>query len=235
MSPASRSVSQGSATTSRVATWVVSGSAESVTLSTSGLPAGSTATFNPNTVRAGGSSTITVRTSASTPAGTSTITVTGKAASAKHTASFRLAVNRAPIVSGAAYEILQAGQAVDDPGSSTRAGTQLIVWREQGSSNQRWIVTAVGDGTFTIKNRRSGLCIDDADSSTSAGTRIIQWRCTGARNQRWRLAASGLGYTLTDQRSQLVITAAGRVNGSALTQQPNTNAALQKWTLTNVG
>jgi hypothetical protein len=91
-SPASGSVAAGSSATSTVSTAVVSGSAESVSLSASGLPSGAAASFSPTSVTAGGSSTLTITTSTSTPAGSYPITITGSAASATHTTTYTLTV-----------------------------------------------------------------------------------------------------------------------------------------------
>jgi hypothetical protein len=92
LSPTSGSVTAGSSATSTVSTAVLSGSAESVSLSASGLPSGATAAFSPTSVTAGNSSTLTIATTASTPAGSYPITVTGTAASATHTATYTLTV-----------------------------------------------------------------------------------------------------------------------------------------------
>jgi exo-1,4-beta-D-glucosaminidase len=94
-SPASGTVTQGSSTNATVSTSLVSGTAEPVTLTASGLPTGVTATFNPASVTAGGSSTLTISTAATTPAGTYPITITGTAPSATHTASYSLTVTTA--------------------------------------------------------------------------------------------------------------------------------------------
>jgi proprotein convertase P-domain-containing protein len=79
VSPAAGSVAPGGSTTTTVSTATTGGSAQTVTLSASGLPAGATASFSPPSVTSGGSSTLTIATSASTPAGTYpvTLTVTG--------------------------------------------------------------------------------------------------------------------------------------------------------------
>ena len=89
-SPAS--VTQGASATSTISTAVTSGSAQSVSLSASGLPTGATASFNPASVTAGASSTLTVGTSSTTPAGTYPITITGTGTSATHTTSASLTV-----------------------------------------------------------------------------------------------------------------------------------------------
>ena len=53
--PSSITVNAGQSGTSTISTTVTSGSAQTVNLSASGLPAGATATFNPVSVTAGGS------------------------------------------------------------------------------------------------------------------------------------------------------------------------------------
>jgi hypothetical protein len=92
VSPTSGSVVAGSSATTTVSTAVTSGSAQSVSLTASGLPSGATATLNPASVTAGGSSTLTIATSTSTPAGTYSVTVTGTGTSATHTATYTLTV-----------------------------------------------------------------------------------------------------------------------------------------------
>ena len=92
VSPATRSVPAGGGTSYTIGTGVTSGSASSVTLSVSGLPAGAAASFSTHPVTAGGSSTMTVTTSASTAATSSTLTVKGDNGSSTHTATATLTV-----------------------------------------------------------------------------------------------------------------------------------------------
>src|SRR5437868_5716144 len=74
-SPSSLTVNQGASGTSSISTTITSGSAQSVTLSTSGCPSGASCTFSPNPIQSGGSSTLTVGAGTAAP-GTYTITVT---------------------------------------------------------------------------------------------------------------------------------------------------------------
>ncbi|GLX02420.1 M4 family metallopeptidase [Microtetraspora sp. NBRC 16547] len=92
LNPASASVQAGQQATATVATQTTSGTAQGVTFSATGLPAGVTAAFNPSSVTSGSSSTMTVTTSASTASGSYPITVTGTGGSATHTATFTLTV-----------------------------------------------------------------------------------------------------------------------------------------------
>src|SRR5438270_1535514 len=75
--PATASAPQGSSTGYTVSTAVTKGSAQTVTLSASGLPSGATASFNPSSVAAGASSTMTVNVGATTAPATYTLTIQG--------------------------------------------------------------------------------------------------------------------------------------------------------------
>ncbi|MEW2377124.1 S8 family serine peptidase [Micromonospora sp. NPDC047812] len=92
VSPTSGSTAPGGSVTATVGTATTNGSAQSVSLSASGLPSGAIASFSPATVTSGGSSTLTISTSASTPPGTYSVTVTGTAASGSRTATYSLTV-----------------------------------------------------------------------------------------------------------------------------------------------
>ncbi|HEY9473220.1 MAG TPA: M4 family metallopeptidase, partial [Mycobacteriales bacterium] len=93
VSPASGSANPGSSVSATVSTATTNGSAQTVSLSASGLPSGASASFSPSSVTSGGSSTMTISTSTSTPAGTYTVTVTGTGTSVTHTTTYSLTVN----------------------------------------------------------------------------------------------------------------------------------------------
>ncbi|MEU6999798.1 M28 family peptidase [Nonomuraea sp. NPDC046570] len=90
--PSSGSVQAGQSATVTIGSATSAGTAQTVTLSASGLPAGATASFNPASVTSGGSSTLTISTSAATPTGSHTVTVTGTGETATRTASYTLTV-----------------------------------------------------------------------------------------------------------------------------------------------
>ncbi|GAA4256971.1 hypothetical protein GCM10022255_071950 [Dactylosporangium darangshiense] len=94
-SPASASVKPGGATTTTVNTATTSGSAQTMTLSASGLPSGASASFSPASITSGGSSTVSISTSASTPSGTYAVTIVGTGSAVTRTTRFLLSVNSA--------------------------------------------------------------------------------------------------------------------------------------------
>src|SRR6266568_2161276 len=94
-SPSSVSAVQGAVSgSSTITAPLVSGSAQTVTLSASGLPTGATASFNPAIITSDGvsSSALTISTTNSTPTGSYPVTVTGTG-TATHTTTVTLTVS----------------------------------------------------------------------------------------------------------------------------------------------
>ncbi|GAA2807691.1 hypothetical protein GCM10010441_35550 [Kitasatospora paracochleata] len=130
------------------------------------------------------------------------------------------------------HTLTAGGKALDDPGSSTKAGTQLITWTPHGGANQQWQLTPNADGSYTLVNSASQLCADVNGGSTAAGAAVIQWTCTGADNQRWLFTpVTGGGYTIASKKSALLLSTASTADGALLTQQPAGGSALQTWQL----
>jgi chitinase len=120
LSPSSGSVTAGGSTTATVNTAVTSGSAQTVSLSASGAPAGATVTFNPTSVTAGSNATMTVATSTSTAAGSYTVTVTGSASSGSHSASYTLTVGGS---NRSAFSQIEAESSTTQSGTQTESCT----------------------------------------------------------------------------------------------------------------
>jgi hypothetical protein len=120
--PSSLSVNQGSTTTATIATAVVSGVAQPVSLSASGAPSGVTVSFNPASLSAGGSATMTVSAAANAVPGPYTLTVTGTGSSATHSVSVTLAVAGIGFGSG----IVNGGFETGDLSGWTSAGTASV-------------------------------------------------------------------------------------------------------------
>ena len=92
--PASLSIAQGNQGTSTITTAISVGFNSTIGLSVSGMPAGATVSFNPQTIPAPGSgtSTMTITVGTSTPTGTYPITVTGNGGGIQQTATVALTV-----------------------------------------------------------------------------------------------------------------------------------------------
>ncbi|MFF4330568.1 family 20 glycosylhydrolase [Streptomyces sp. NPDC048387] len=131
----------------------------------------------------------------------------------------------------APHTLTAAGQALDDPASSTAPGTQLITWTPHGGPNQQWRITPAADGGLTLVNGASGLCAGVAGGSTAAGAAVVQAACDGASEaQRWLPTVLGSGgRTLANRASGLLLTTASAADGAPVTQQPADGSPYQEW------
>jgi Zn-dependent metalloprotease len=94
LSNPSGSAAPGGSVATRVTSTLTNGAAQTVALSVSGLPAGTTATFSPTSITsAGGSASLTLKTSTSTPAGTYAVTITGAGSGSVRSTTYTLAVD----------------------------------------------------------------------------------------------------------------------------------------------
>jgi subtilisin family serine protease len=93
VTPASGSVNPGGSLSATASTATTSGSAQTVTFSATGQPAGVSVGFSPPSVTSGGSSAVTISTTAGAAPGTYPITITGTGTSATKTATYTLTIN----------------------------------------------------------------------------------------------------------------------------------------------
>ena len=93
-SPASLTIQQGNQGSSTITTTISGGFNNSISLSSSGAPSGTTVSFNPPTIPApgAGTSTMTITVGSSTPVGTYPITVTGNGGGIKQSTTVTLTV-----------------------------------------------------------------------------------------------------------------------------------------------
>ncbi len=161
-SPASVSAVQGQSATSTISTTLVSGSAQSISLSASGLPSAASASFNPASVSSGGSSTLTITTAATTPAGTYNVTVTGTGTSATHTTAVSLTVTSSgggTVVTNGGFEAGSfagwtasgASETVVSPGHSGTYSARLgATTATNGNSSMQQTITVPSNATLSF-------------------------------------------------------------------------------------
>ena len=145
-SPASLTVPQGNQGTSTVTTTISDGFNSSISLSSSGAPAGTTVSFNPTTIPApgAGSSTMTVTVASSTPTGTYHITVTGNGEGVQQNATVTLTVTSSAWQQGFDFRV-SLGFVTDPPGDNYAPATAL--YPTMGTlTNYGWSYQAVVDG-----------------------------------------------------------------------------------------
>jgi hypothetical protein len=166
-SPASVSVVQGNQGTSTITTTISGGFSSAISLSASGVPSGTTVSFNPQTIPApgSGSSTMSITVGSSTPTGTYPITVTGNGGGIQQNTTVTLTVTAAPnftiSASPASLSIQQGNQ-----------GTSTITTTISGGFNSDIALSASGmpSGTTVSFNPNP---IPAPGSGSSAMTIIV--------------------------------------------------------------
>jgi hypothetical protein len=184
-SPTTLTLKQGASGSSTISTAVTTGSAQTVTLSASGAPAGTTVGFSPSAVTAGGSSTMTITVGAATAPGTYTITVTGTGTSATHTTTVSLTVT-APT---ATYTL-----AATPPSQSVRAGgstTYAVTVSPQNGFSSPVTLSVSG-----LPNRTTASFSPSATTSSSTLT-VQTARNTRAGSFVLTITGTGGGVTRT--------------------------------------
>ena len=216
-SPSSVSVTAGGSGTTTINTAVTSGSAESISLSASGVPAGASASFSPASVTAGGSSTLTLN-SGTAAVGTYTVTVTGTAASATHSTPVTFTVNSAGgtgITNGtfetgnlSGWTTTGTAAAVTGGHGGTYAARAGNTTPTLGDSTVAQTFTAPAAGG-TLSGWYKIVCPDSItydwasvtlrDNTTSATTTVVPNTCSnsGAWVQFSTTVVGGHSYTLT--------------------------------------
>src|SRR5208337_396970 len=112
-SPPSLTIQQGNQGTSTITTTVSGGFNSAVSLSASGVPSGTTVSFNPPTIPApgSGSSTMTITVGTSTPLGTYPITVTGNGGGLQQSTTVSLTVSQSAITPPTNVNVTDGGPA----------------------------------------------------------------------------------------------------------------------------
>ncbi|MFC3491007.1 glycosyl hydrolase family 95 catalytic domain-containing protein [Glycomyces rhizosphaerae] len=88
---------------------------------------------------------------------------------------------------------------------------------------------------YRLVAQHSGKAADISSASTSAGASLIQWTVGTGANQQFEFVATGGYHKIKARHSNLVLQVAGNSTGADITQQPDTGAASQQWSITDHG
>ena len=141
------------------------------------------------------------------------------------------------IVSGATYQLISGvnnSSVLDVNGSYTTDGTVVQLWTNNNSNNQKWKVTGIGGGYYTLQplNAPSSL-LDVNGAGTADGTQVQIWTSNGGNNQKWLITDAGNGYyTLTPgnaPNSRLDVNGGGTADGTKVQIWTSNGGNNQKW------
>ena len=98
-------------------------------------------------------------------------------------------------IANGTYKIINrlSGLALDAYGDGTSDGTVVDQWSYGGGNNQRWNVSYLGNGEYTLTNVNANLVLD-ASGYGPSGSWADLWSLTGGSNQQWIIISEGSGY-----------------------------------------
>ncbi len=142
---------------------------------------------------------------------------------------------------GGTYVLDVAGRKADN-------GTNIDIYQYNGGTNQQFMFTPNGDGSYKIRTRVSGeaSAVEVGGASKEAGANIQQWEVNGVNCQDWVLEAVtdpgckmdvGVIYSFENVNSGMMMEVIGGVmeENSNVQQWEKNGADCQKWTLKEFG
>ncbi len=137
---------------------------------------------------------------------------------------------------------------LDVAGRKTANGTNIDIYQYNGGTNQQFMFTPNGDGSYKIRTRVTGeaSAVEIADASTASGANVQQWEVNGANCQDWILEAvtdpgcamdTGVIYAFENLNSGMMMEVVGGImeDNSNVQQWEQNGADCQKWTLKEFG
>jgi hypothetical protein len=155
ITPTSLTIQQANQGMATVTTNISYGFNSDVALSASGVPAGTSVTFNPADISAPGSgtSTMTVAVGANTSAGTYSITVTGTGGGVQQSATLSLTVTAAAPQFQAGFDFRSTAGFVTDPANTTYVQSNTLYPTTRNGVTFGWVNTV----SVTGRDRNSNL------------------------------------------------------------------------------
>ncbi|MER7538750.1 ricin-type beta-trefoil lectin domain protein [Streptomyces sp. NPDC097704] len=117
-----------------------------------------------------------------------------------------------------------AGKCLDVAGAATADGTPVQLYTCNGTTAQRWTLSA--DGTV----RALGKCLDVTGAATADGTKVQLYTCNGTGAQRWSYDPGTHDVVNTAANKCLDVTGNTAADGTRTQIWTCTGGANQKWT-----
>jgi autotransporter-associated beta strand protein len=139
-----------------------------------------------------------------------------------------------PVLPSGTYRIVarHSGKALRAMG--TTDGSDVQQYTYGGGNDQRWQVTHLGSGQFSIREVTANKALDVQGSNTADGANIHLWGYGGGNNQRWVIAPASVGSSYfrvinVNSGKGLDISGASQNDGAVVLQWPYNGSTNQQW------
>ena len=112
------------------------------------------------------------------------------------------------------YSGVGSDKVLDIYGSAKTNGANVIINKYTASPSQIFHVTNLGNGSYSIKNKNSGLMLDVYAASVASGTNVWQYNSNNSNAQKWSILSSKRSgyYTIKSALSANVLDVYGASN-----------------------
>jgi len=127
---------------------------------------------------------------------------------------------------------VNSGSAIEDPGSSTTDGEQIVQFTVNDGADQQWIVNNVSNNVITLQNSSSSQYLTVSGASKSREAHVVQEPANGSTSQQWHVVSLGGGeYELNNVNSGLTLDVEGgsKANSTGIDQYSYQGRAWQQW------
>ena len=168
--------------------------------------------------------------------GSGTATITAKTSNGK-TASVKVTVNDGCVnVKNGLYNIntkVSGSFTLDVKGNGTTDGTNVQIYKNNGSVAQKFQVESVGNGWYVISNTYPKMCLDVQGGSSKSGTNVNLYHYNGSDAQKWRFFSAGNGYYYIMNKCGNYLDLSGRVakNDTNVQVYKKNGTDAQRWKL----
>ena len=150
-----------------------------------------------------------------------------------------VATNAEQTIEDECYHIRSAADTnfgVDVESVSKEDGANVHLWTIGTGNNQKWHVTHIADGYYSIISVHSGKALDVHNVGIDNGTNIQQWASSAANNQaqQWMIRDAGDGtYYIINRKGLFLDINGGTIaNGTNIQGWAGNGSVAQKWVFT---
>jgi arabinan endo-1,5-alpha-L-arabinosidase len=123
-------------------------------------------------------------------------------------------------------------------GASQTAGTDVVQWTDNGTTDHLWHFIPMGSNEYNIENMLTHQLLGVSSASTSNGAQIVQYSDNGTADHLWEvIEASDGNYMIKNINSgkYLEVANGDTTTSATIDQYSSTSCTCQEWTFTNTG
>jgi photosystem II stability/assembly factor-like uncharacterized protein len=128
-----------------------------------------------------------------------------------------------------------SGLVLDVPGASTADNVGILQYKANGANNQKYQVTALGAGEYSIKPLHSltlNKGFDMPGGTVADGAQVVQFGYSGGANQKWKIISVGAGYYQiqnVNSAKSLVVEGGSVANDARIIQFTYNGTSNEQW------